>query len=368
MAKEILIGLGTGFYVVMTLTLIGNLLYLLRRRSIRPPGDRLVSILIPARNEAANLRRLLPALASQSYPRMEVIVYDDESTDRTWEVIQQHQGGRISGIRGGPLPEGWVGKCHALDQASKRANGEMLLFLDADAIVCHEHVVDNLVAQFLALPPFSALTTMPGLNPSGGRLLVSLIPNSMLLTIPWFLTARFRIASMAALNGQCWMIDAEDYALLMPHRARRSEVLEDVSIARDLVRAGMRIHLTPTRGDLDVRMYESIQEAWRGFRKNAYLLFGGTPLRFLLLQIPFVFLFLVVPLLKWWLLVWLLILKWGTDRVAGFKAVVTILAPLSYLLGLLLDWDSAWHHWRGRVKWKGRPVSETSVLNLFPPK
>ncbi|MGA7305280.1 MAG: hypothetical protein WBW88_10420, partial [Rhodothermales bacterium] len=75
MAKEILIGLGTGFYVVMTLTLIGNLLYLLRRRSIRPPGDRLVSILIPARNEAANLRRLLPALASQSYPRMEVIVY-----------------------------------------------------------------------------------------------------------------------------------------------------------------------------------------------------------------------------------------------------------------------------------------------------
>lgn len=357
MTKEIIVGLAIAMYAVMTITLLGNLLYLRRRTHRRSGSDRLVSILIPARNEARNLRRLLPALASQSYANMEVIVYDDESTDSTWEVIQQHQGGRISGIRGGPLPEGWVGKCYALDQAVDKATGEIFLFLDADAIICHEHVLEGLVAQFLDLAPFSVLTSLPGLNPSGGRLLVSLVPHAMLLAVPWFVTERVKIPSVAAINGQCWMIDAEDYAAFRPHRARKSDVLEDVMIARDLVRAGMHVRFTATRNDVDVRMYESIQEAWRGFRKNAYLLFGATPLRFLLLQIPFVFLFIVAPIMEPWLLVWLLLLKRGTDRTAGFKTVVTILAPLSYVMGLILDWDSAWHHWRGLVKWKGRAVS-----------
>jgi glycosyltransferase involved in cell wall biosynthesis len=341
----------------MTIILVGNLLTLVKRRKESPHNPPRVSIVIPARNEASNLRRLLPMLASQSYPDVEVIVYDDESTDRTWEVIQQHQGGRIIGIRGGPLPDGWIGKCYALDQAAEQASGELLLFLDADVILADDHAIERLVSEFSTLPPFRALTIMPGLHPSGGRLLVSLIPNSILLSIPWFVTRHIRIPSMAMLNGQCWLIDSEDYRSLRPHQAHRSEILEDVAIARDLVRAGMRIHIVATKGEIDVRMYETIDEAWRGFRKNTYLLFGGTPLRFVLFQIPFVFLFLLAPIIEPFLLLWLIALKYGTDRVAGFKALVSILAPLSYVMAFLLDWDSAWHHWRGQVRWKGRSVS-----------
>jgi len=295
-------------------------------------------------------------LASQSYQNLEVIVYDDESTDRTWDVIQQHRGGRISGIRGEPLPDGWIGKCHALHQAAQRADGEIFLFLDADVLVNHDHVVERLVSEFLSLPPFRALTAMPGLQPSGGRLLVSLIPNSILLTIPWFVTQWLKAPSMAMLNGQCWMINAEDYRSFNPHQKHRTEILEDVKIGRDLVRSGMRIHLIATKDDIDVRMYETIDQAWRGFRKNAYLLFGGTPIRFLLLQIPFLFFFLIAPIIAPPLLAWLYVLKYGSDRVAGFKAVVTLLAPVSYVAGLVLDWDSAIHHWRGDVTWKGRSV------------
>ena len=354
--SDILLGLAVGFYLLMTVILAGNLIYLRRRPVARSANEPLVSILIPARNEAANLRRLLPAIASQTYRNLEVIVYDDQSTDRTWEVIQQHQGGRISGIQGGELPEGWIGKCHALHVASGKSTGEILMFLDADVLIAHDRVVSDLVTRFLALPPFSSLTIMPGLQPSGGRLLVSLIPNSILLAIPWFLTKHVRIPSMAMLNGQCWMIDSEDYRSLRPHEKRRSSILEDVAIGRDLAREGMKIHLLATRGEIDVRMYETIEEAWRGFRKNAYLLFGGRPLPFLLLQIPFISLFLVAPIFEPLFLVWLLLLKYVTDRVAGFNVIFTLLAPVSYVLALILDWDSAIHHWRGKVEWKGRVV------------
>jgi len=354
--QEIVFIVGVAGYLVMTVILIGNLIYLRRRPHPTLEKEPRVSILIPARNEASNLRRLLPKLASQSYQNLEVIVYDDESTDRTWEVIQQHRGGRISGIRGGQLPDGWLGKCHALHQAAQQAEGDVLLFLDADVLIHHDRVVERLMVEFLSLPPFRALTVMPGLQPSGGRLLVSLIPNSILLTIPWFVTRWLRAPSMAMLNGQCWMIHAEDYRSFNPHEKHRKEILEDVKIGRALVRSGMRIHLIATKGDVDVRMYETIDQAWRGFRKNAYLLFGGTPIRFLLLQMPFLFFFLIAPIIDPPLLLWLYLLKYGSDRVAGFKAVVTLLAPVSYVAGLILDWDSAIHHWRGDVTWKGRSV------------
>jgi glycosyltransferase involved in cell wall biosynthesis len=354
--QEIIIGIAIALYVAMTIMVVANRVYLMRRRAGRPSGEPLVSILIPARNEAPSLRRLLPALASQTYDRMEVIVYDDESTDTTWEVIQQHQGGRISGIRGGPLPNGWVGKCYALDQAAAKATGDILLFLDADAIVSHDGVLDRLVAEFESLPPFSVLTVLPGLNPSGGRVLVSLIPHAMLLVIPWFLIPRVRIPAFSALNGQCWMIDAEDYRSFTPHRERRAEILEDVRIGQDLARAGMHIHLLATKGDLDVRMYESIGEAWRGFRRSTYPFLGGSPLRFTLLLILFLFTFIAAPVMAPLLLVWALLLKWETDRITGFKAVITVLFPVSYLFGLVACWDSAWHHWRGHLKWKGRTL------------
>lgn len=353
--QELLLASVVACYGMMTVVLLGNLLYL-RKRPIPESDQPSVSILIPARNEAANLRRLLPALASQEYPDLEVIVYDDESTDRTWEVIQQFEGGRISGIRGGPLPDGWVGKCHALHESAKKARGEVLVFLDADTMFAHDRVLANLVSEFASLPPFSVLTIMPGLHPSGGRLLVSLIPNVILLTIPWFLTRKLRIPAISALNGQCWVIHAEDYGRLEPHKKQKKQILEDVAIAEDLVLAGMHIRLTATRGQIDVRMYESLEEAWRGFRKNVYLFLGGSPSQFILLQIPFIVVFLIAPFYLPWLFVWMILLKMGSDRVAGFSPLISLLAPVSYAMGLALDWDSAWHHWRGRVMWKGRKV------------
>src|SRR4051812_27792592 len=95
-----------------------------------------VSIVVPARNEEKNLPRLLPSLLGQRYPRFEVIVVDDKSTDGTPQVLEEWQARdeRLHVVRGEDLPreEGWMGKPHAMMQGARIAKGEWLLFTDAD--------------------------------------------------------------------------------------------------------------------------------------------------------------------------------------------------------------------------------------------
>ena len=121
-------------HVGLWCVLASNLWYLHRYRR-RASLDTLptLSVLIPARNEAANLKRLLPSLLAQDHPAFEVIVYDDGSEDATWEVLQSVDDPRLTAVQGSGPPPGWVGKVHALYQATRRAAGSRYLFLDADA-------------------------------------------------------------------------------------------------------------------------------------------------------------------------------------------------------------------------------------------
>jgi glycosyltransferase involved in cell wall biosynthesis len=88
-----------------------------------------VSIIVPARNEARNLPRLLPTLLSQAYPDFEVLVVDDASTDET-AALAARAGARVLSTSG--PPPGWTGKCNACWQGAQAARGEWLLFVDAD--------------------------------------------------------------------------------------------------------------------------------------------------------------------------------------------------------------------------------------------
>src|SRR4030042_1167040 len=85
----------------------------------------LVSVLIPARNEAENIRRCLTSLSKQDYPNIEIIVLDDNSTDWTSEVVKEFavKDCRISLVNGAPLKKGWLGKCFACQQLAQRATG-----------------------------------------------------------------------------------------------------------------------------------------------------------------------------------------------------------------------------------------------------
>ncbi len=339
--------------------LASNLWYL-RRRGRRTPLDAppSLSVLVPARNEARNLRRLLPSLLAQDHPNFEVIVYDDASEDATWSVLRSVDDARLTALRGEGPPPGWIGKVHALYRATRVASGECYLFLDADAALDDPAALRRLAERFAALPARRVLTGFPRLR-GGAALLVSLVPNAILVGLPWPLVRRVPHPSLSALNGQCWMIRAEDYHRLEPHAAHPDAVLEDVMIGRYLKANGFVPTLVDVRREVSVHMYEGLAAAWHGFRKNAYLLLGGTPLRFAGLFASFALVFVLAPLAWPGLLLSVYGLKAVTDRHGGFPLWVTALAPLSYLLGCALQLDSALQHGRGRVAWKGRRVDAT---------
>jgi glycosyltransferase involved in cell wall biosynthesis len=338
------------------LTLVGNLVYL--RRQPRPApavtGPR-VSILVPARNEEANLQRLLPSVLAQTYPSLEVIVYDDGSEDGTGAVLRAGADPRLRVLRGEGPPPGWVGKVHALYQATRQATGTVYLFLDADVELADPEALARLVARYQALPPTSVLTALTRLR-GGGLLLVGLVPHAILTGLPWPLVRPSPFGSVAALNGQCWMIDAATYHRLEPHAHHPDEVLEDVQIGRYLKRHGVIPVLSNLMDEVAVYMYPRFGDAWHGFRKNAYLILGGTPLSFVLLFGLFVVTYTVAPLVAPAFLLSVYGLKLVTDRVARFPLWLSLLTPVSWLLGLLLQFDSALAHWMGRVAWKGRKV------------
>lgn len=343
------------------LLIIGaNLLYLRRSRNV-PAQETTpsVSVLIPARNEADNLRRLLPSLARQHYPDFEVLVYDDGSEDETWSVIQTAPADLIRGVRGDGPPPGWMGKVHALYQLTRSAQNEVYLFLDADAELRHPDALRRLVDQYAALPADSVLTALPRLR-GGGMLLVSMVPNTILGGLPWPLVRRLDLPSLGALNGQCWMLEANRYHALEPHRHVQNEVLEDVHIGRYLKRKGITPVLCDVQPDVTVYMYTDLSDAWQGFRKNAYLLAGGTPLSFMPLYLFFLLAFTLSPVVSLYLLPSLYLIKATTDRYCRFPLWVTLLTPLSYVLSSILQLDSALHHWTGRVAWKGRRVGTSS--------
>ena len=348
-------------HVVITLIFLSNLFYLWRRKTQSRLHGRLstdqplVSILIPARNEAKNLRRLLPGLLKQQYQNFQLIIYDDASEDDTCAVIASFTDNRICTLRGSGPPEGWTGKVYALHQASRHAKGEIMLFLDADTQLKDSGALSRLVTSFQALPERSVLTSMPHYK-GKGLSLVSLATHSILASIPWLFVRRLPFSSLGVLNGQCWMIDAQTYQTLQPHAQVAGEILEDVLIGRYLKKQGISPALVDVQDEVVVHMYDSFADAWRGFRKNVYLLMGNNVLLFGGIFALFATVFVVPVFLEPRLLFLIYFNKLLTDQRSGFSFTISLIAPLCYILGSTLQIDSAWNHLTGRVTWKGRPV------------
>jgi len=345
-------------HAYIILTVLVNAAWLRRQGATPTAPDALPSltVLVPARNEEANLQRLLPSLLAQRYPAAQFLVYDDASEDGTADVVRRYQDRRLQLLRGTGPPPDWVGKVHALAEASQEATGDVLLFLDADAELRHPDALARLVTHWKALPSPAVLTGLPLLT-GGGLVVVSLIPFVFLSAAPAPLLARLRWSLGAVLNGQCWMIAREDYERWQPHRAHPDEVVEDLAIGRFLSRHGVTVAMRDLQDDVAVRMYGSVGEAWRGLRKNMYLASGGSPVISGLFLALFVAVYLLPPCLSPWFLASLYAMKGASDRAARMPLRVTLLAPLTMLIIAALTVDSAIAHWTGTARWKGRIVA-----------
>lgn len=229
-----------------------------------------VSVIVPARNEEACLAACLESLVVQAGVAFEIIVVDDGSTDQTREIASGFPG--IEVLDAGPLPAGWTGKNNAMWQGAKRAKGKWLLFTDADTI--HKpgslaRAVGEAEQQGATLLSYSPQQEVRGF---WEKVVMPVIFAELALAYPPT-EVNNPASGLAAANGQYLMILHTVYDELQGHAAIRSDLLEDVALAR-LVKSSQRKIFFRYGGDrVRTRMYRKFRQLREGWTKNLALLF-----------------------------------------------------------------------------------------------
>jgi chlorobactene glucosyltransferase len=248
-----------------------------------------VTIVVPARNEERNIRECVNSLLAQDYPHFSVIVVDDASEDSTTDILLEMQhthpnGARLEVVRVERLPEGWAGKPHALHTGAVMADGEWLLFTDADTR--HEPGALRLaVARALAdgddLLSLGATQELPDF---WGRVLMPLAYMGIAMQYPPR-EVNDPKSPVAIANGQYILLRRAMYRRIggYAHPALRATVLDDRDLAAAIKRAGGRLELVDGRALVRTRMYHGLGEHWEGWSKNAYAGSRGGGLFYLLM-------------------------------------------------------------------------------------
>lgn len=235
------------------------------------PDAPLISVIVPARNEARNLPRCLTSLLAQTYFRLEVIVVDDRSTDATPHLLAEFavRDPRLKVIAGRPLPEGWAGKPHALTQGAEAAQGEWLCFVDADTFAAPNLLASAHAAALTYQADFFTLLTRQELDTFWEKVIMPIVFTGI--------AAGFSAKHVndprrpdAIANGQFILVRRAVYEALGGHRALRSSIVEDKDMAVRVKRAGYRLVLGDGRALARTRMYTSLNEIWEGWTKNIY--------------------------------------------------------------------------------------------------
>lgn len=236
-----------------------------------------ISAIVPARNEQEVIAMCVASLTAQK-EISEVLVVNDQSSDNTVQIVRElmKKFAQVRLLDTTELPAGWVGKNYAVWLGAQAAQGEWLLFTDADAV----HEPDS-TAKALAMAHRADAE------------LVSVSPEQIVETwyekalVPYVYTRLSRLFtfeevnapenSAAAANGQFLLMRRDVYRRVGGHASVAGEVLEDVALAKRVKAAGYRIWFGSGKGMVRVRMYRSFDAMWQGWKKNLYQLVGGTP-------------------------------------------------------------------------------------------
>jgi isopentenyl-diphosphate delta-isomerase type 1 len=348
------------------------------RQYRRPPrgdaGDAtLVSVCIPARNEEANIEACVRSLLASEHRAIEVLVYDDESTDETPAILArlEAEDPRVRRVATRPLPEGWNGKQHACFRMGQAATGDWLLFTDAD-VRFEPGAVGSAIA-FARENGADLVSTFPRqIVRTPGELL--LVPSIFFILFSYLPFGRMRSTNdpnAVAGCGQFVFARAEAYRAVGGHGVCRDSMHDGIKIPRAFRRQGFKTDLFDGTATCSVRMYRGFAQSWRGFAKNAFEGLGSVGLLVFLTGFH-----LVAHVLPWILLPDLL-LSGGGAAVAPLAGAVALAAgqrlmlaarfghpwflaalhPVCVLLMTLVQWHSFVLHVRGSRSWKGRTQS-----------
>jgi chlorobactene glucosyltransferase len=242
------------------------------------PAAPLVSIIVPARNEARSIERCVRSLLAQTLPQFEVIVVDDRSEDETPQILARLAAAdrRLRVVAGKALPAGWVGKPWALDQGVAVARGSWLLFTDADSAHAPHSAASAIAFARAHAADAVSISTYQELGSAAERAILPPILGLVLLACGTLGAINDPAKPESALaNGQYLLVERRAYDALGGHAALRDKIAEDLEFAR-LVKSDGRFRLVLAGGEslARVRMYTSLREIWDGFTKNVY--FGAS--------------------------------------------------------------------------------------------
>ncbi len=269
------------YQAIIAIGLLGfmlNLILNLRSLKIPPPESELpeeaplISVLIPARDEEANIKACLESLQKQDYPNFEVLVLDDNSSDGTTNIVRRIAAtdDRIQLLQGKALPKGWAGKPFACYQLAKRAKGSWLLFTDADTT----HAPHALRSS-LALATKNNASLLSGFP---RQLTTSLqqkitIPVLYFVIMSWFpiwWLQRSGHPRPSLAIGQFLLFPTKAYWEFGGHKAVKAKILEDVWLGVEVHQHGGRhiaVDLSPI---VSCHMYRGMGAIWEGVSKWMY--------------------------------------------------------------------------------------------------
>lgn len=344
-----------------------------------PADSPLVSVIVPARNEAQNIERCVRSILDSRWPALEVIVVDDRSEDDTGALAREiaTANPRVRVVEGAPVPGGWFGKQWACSQGASAARGSTLIFTDADT----EHAPTLIPRSMLAM----RANALDFFTVGGFQELGSFWERVVMPQVFYMIATRYGGAGAVnrahrsrdkIANGQYMCFTRACYEAIGGHESVRAKAAEDLALAQLVHARGMRGELAMGPHDLSTRMYTSLSEVVNGWTKNIVtagadtLPAGLIPrllLPILLLLVPFMHLAPVVTLIAavfvsvakgavMWAVVCsaILLVWWALIYVAGFRQspLYALTLPLGALIVLFIIARATV---RGRaVEWKGR--------------
>ncbi|MGH9717794.1 MAG: glycosyltransferase [Candidatus Acidiferrales bacterium] len=325
-----------------------------------------VSILFAARDEAEKLPQALETLLSLDYPNYEVVAVDDRSVDATGAILEAgaRRDARLNPVRVASLPHGWLGKPHALQQASEHSTGEWLVFTDADV-----HFAPDLLQRTIALAEARGWSHVTLL----GRAKMYTIGEKIAMTFfglalvggtrPW---AAHNARSQGYSGvGAFQMVRRSAYEKMGTHRRLAMEVIDDMKLGKLAKQAGVRSGAAKAGDAVSVHWHAGVRNMIRGTTKNFFAASGySLPLALLqifglvlLCDVPVV----ALPLVHGWARLFAAIAV-ALPLIATAGVALEFRAPIAYALtypigALIFAWMLARSMivtlWQGGIVWRG---------------
>ena len=327
-----------------------------------------ITVLIPARNEAAMIQSIMPALQAQGRG-LNIIVVDDQSMDATAQAAHHSAAEKLLVISGRPLPSGWSGKLWALEQGRSHIRTPLTLFLDADIrpqpgiiaelrkVMCEKKV------RLISLMAVLRMKTF------WERLLMPAFVYFFKLLYPFHLS-NSGSSKIAAAAGGCILLDTKLLDEIGGFHALRGELIDDCALARRVKAMGYTTWIGLTHSVHSLRPYNDLKAIWNMVARTAFIQLRYSGLVLTLCSVTMVASFVVpgiglllptatTKFLSAIALLGMMLSYLPTLKFYGLSARWALAMPVIGTLYLAMTWTSAVRYWLGKgSQWKGRAYSK----------